>query len=249
MPFFKNAECIDTFLVGNHQITGHPAPSFMRCAARTRARTHARMHARTHARTHALTHTHTHTHTPTHTHTCVCARIHARTHAHTHTDLEDVGEVSQVEDVVELDGGREERGGDLLVERQRAVHQHRRHLLDGLREVVLYEVLRQDVVVDRMQRVGAGEAECEHAEVSLEARVDREAAGRRVHARHVLRVVDLTQGQLRPVVPMAVVEVLPDQRVRLHREVHVDLRRGAERLRYSVYPGSYHTVRDTTVLV
>lgn len=37
--------------------------------------------------------------------------------------LENAGEVSEVEDVVELDGRGEERGGDLLVEAQRQVDQ------------------------------------------------------------------------------------------------------------------------------
>jgi len=84
-------------------------------------------------------------------------------------------------------------------------------------------MLRENAVVDGRQGVGAGEAEREDAEVALETRVDREAAGRRVHARHVLRVVDVFQRQLGPVVPVAVVEVLADQCVRLYREVLVNL--------------------------
>ena len=59
--------------------------------------------------------------------------------------------------------------------------------------------------------------------MSLQARVDGERAGRGVHARHVLRLVDLLQRQLVAVVPVTVVEVLPDERVRLHGEVLVDL--------------------------
>jgi len=69
-------------------------------------------------------------------------------------------------------------------------------------------VLRQDAVIDGGQCVGAREAECEHTEVPLQSRVDGEAAGRRVHTGHVLRVVDVLQGQLGPVVPVTVVQVL-----------------------------------------
>jgi len=69
-------------------------------------------------------------------------------------------------------------------------------------------VLRQDAVVDGCQGVGAGEAEREDAEVSLQARVDGETSRRRVHTRHVLRVVDVLERQLRAVVPVTVVEVL-----------------------------------------
>ena len=96
-------------------------------------------------------------------------------------------------------------------------------LLYRLLEVVLCEMLQQDVAVDCVQSVDAGEAHGEHAEVALQTTVDGEAAGRRVHARHVLRVVHLFQGQLCAVVPMAVVEVLADECVGLYGEVLVDL--------------------------
>ncbi len=63
------------------------------------------------------------------------------------------------------------------------------------------------------------------AEMSLEPRVDAEAASGRVHARHVLHVVDVLECvALSPVVPVTVVEVLPDERVRLHRSEPVNLR-------------------------
>ena len=84
-------------------------------------------------------------------------------------------------------------------------------------------MVREDVAVDGLQSVLAGEAEREDVEMTQQARVDGEAAGSRVHARQILRVVNLLQRQPRPVVPVPVVEVLPDQRVRLHREVRVHL--------------------------
>lgn len=62
-----------------------------------------------------------------------------------------------------------------------------------------------------------------NAEVSLQAGVDSEAAGRRVHTRHVLAVVYVLESQLSAVIPMVVVHVLSDQRVRLYCTVRVDL--------------------------
>ena len=59
-------------------------------------------------------------------HVCVCV-----------CDLEDVGEVSQVEDVVESDGGGEEVLADLLVQTdrclvsQRSTERHGIHIHDG----------------------------------------------------------------------------------------------------------------------
>jgi len=84
-------------------------------------------------------------------------------------------------------------------------------------------MVRDDVGVDRKQSVLSGKAEREDVEVTQQARVDGEAAGGRVHARQILRVVDLFQRQLGPVVPVAVVQVLPDQRVRLDSEVRIHL--------------------------
>ena len=50
--------------------------------------------------------------------------------------LEDVGEVPEVEDVVELDGSREEGGGNLLVNLESSHHQLLGELLDVVGEGV-----------------------------------------------------------------------------------------------------------------
>lgn len=57
----------------------------------------------------------------------------------------------------------------------------------------------------------------------LQSGVNGEATSSRVHAGHILGVVDLLQGQLGAVVPMAVVNVLSDQGVGLYCEVLVHL--------------------------
>lgn len=59
--------------------------------------------------------------------------------------------------------------------------------------------------------------------MALEPRVDGEGSCRGVHGGHVLHVVDVLERVLGAVVPVAIVHVLPDERVRLHRAVLVDL--------------------------
>ena len=44
--------------------------------------------------------------------------------------------------------------------------------------------------------------------MSLESRVDGEAAGSGVHAGHILHIVDLLEGQFGTVIPVVVVQVL-----------------------------------------
>lgn len=57
----------------------------------------------------------------------------------------------------------------------------------------------------------------------LQSGINGEATSGGVHAGHILGVVDLLKGQLGTVIPMAVVNVLSDQGVGLHREVLVHL--------------------------
>ena len=82
--------------------------------------------------------------------------------------LEDVGEVAQVEDVVELDGGGQEGGGDALVEAQRQLHQGGRAALQLGAEARSAQPLGQDGGVDGGERVGAREGQRKHGEVALE---------------------------------------------------------------------------------
>ena len=74
----------------------------------------------------------------------------------------------------------------------------------------------------------------------LQTRVDGEGSSCGVHARHVLRVVDVLQAQLLPVVPVAVVDVLADQRVWLHGVVLVHLPNSRT---MQCYPVRHSTIR------
>ncbi len=84
-------------------------------------------------------------------------------------------------------------------------------------------MLGQDTAIDGVQGVRTREAESEHAEVPLQTCVYGKRPSSRVHAGHVLRVVNLLERELVTIVPVTVVEVLPDQSVRLHGEVLVYL--------------------------
>ena len=65
--------------------------------------------------------------------------------------LEYIGEVSQVEDVVELDGGGKEGRCDLLVEGQRCVHQLLCVLLNLAGETSTHDMALEDAQVDCTQ--------------------------------------------------------------------------------------------------
>ena len=76
-------------------------------------------------------------------------------------------------------------------------------LPDGEAELVHWalQVVAEDGVVDGEEGVGPGEDHRERGKVPLQPWVDGEAACCRVHASHVLDVVDVLLGQLRLAVP------------------------------------------------
>lgn len=81
--------------------------------------------------------------------------------------LKYVGEVSQVKDVVELDGSGEEGGGDALVQSQGELDQGGAALLEDGAEALASQVLRQDGGVNGAQGLGAGKRQGEDGEVAL----------------------------------------------------------------------------------
>ena len=98
-------------------------------------------------------------------------------------------------------------------------------LLDRGKELVagVLDVVAQDCVVDCEKGLLVGEDDRKGGKVPLEPGVDGEAAGGGVHGGHVLCVVDLLEAELVPAVPVAVVDVLPDDGVGSHRAVLVHL--------------------------
>lgn len=81
--------------------------------------------------------------------------------------LEYVGEVTQVEDVVELDGGGQEGCGDALVEGQGQLDQLRAALLQNGWESLAAQMLTQDAAVDGVQSIHTGKRERKHREMPL----------------------------------------------------------------------------------
>lgn len=93
------------------------------------------------------------------------------------THLENVGEVPEVEDVVEFDRCGKERGGDFLVEGEGQMEQLGDALVQRCREAAQLEVLSQDGAVDGGQGVCSREGKGEHTEVTLLGK--KRATGRR----------------------------------------------------------------------
>mmetsp|Transcript_4626 Transcript_4626/g.7282 ORF Transcript_4626/g.7282 Transcript_4626/m.7282 type:complete len:286 (-) Transcript_4626:25-882(-) len=81
----------------------------------------------------------------------------------------------------------------------------------------------QEGLVDGQQRGLPGHADGEGGEVALQPRVDLEGARRGVHAGHHLRVRDVAHAHLHQVVHVPVLHLLPQQRDRALRVVHVHL--------------------------
>lgn len=94
--------------------------------------------------------------------------------------LKYVGEVSQVKDVVELDGGGEEGGGDALVQSQGELDQGGAALLEDGAEALASQVLRQDGGVNGAQGLGAGKRQGEDGEVALRRQVRHRQGRERV---------------------------------------------------------------------
>lgn len=85
------------------------------------------------------------------------------------------------------------------------------------------KMLRQYRRVHDRYGVRAGKANGQNAEVSLQSRIDGKAARGGIHAGHILTVMDVLKSQLVAIVPMAIVQMLPHQSVRLDGTIAVHL--------------------------
>lgn len=82
-------------------------------------------------------------------------------------NLEDVGEVSEVEDIVELNGSGQECLGDPAVQCQSSLDHLSGEPLHRAKEAGEGQMLRQDAGVDSRQGFLVGEADGEHSKVAL----------------------------------------------------------------------------------
>eukprot|EP00965_Chrysotila_dentata_P103611 3419761-Pleurochrysis_carterae.AAC.1 len=115
-----------------------------------------------------------------------------------------------VELVVEVGGGLAERSGDAAVELKPSLHEPLADLLHLLRE--LGQVAHQKGGVDVVETLTRGEVDRKSVEAALEARVDDEGAGGRVHRRKVLGVEQHLLRELAQIVNVAIVNVLAHER-------------------------------------
>lgn len=140
--------------------------------------------------------------------------------------LEDVGQVTEVEDVMELDCSGHEHLGCLEVKTQGSIDHIGAHFPDQKWEFVAWsiQVIRQDGVVNAEERIMAWEADSKSCKMSLQSWVDGETSSCGIHAGNVLTVVDVLGCQLVPVIPMVVIQMLPDQSVRLDSSISVHFR-------------------------
>lgn len=65
--------------------------------------------------------------------------------------------------------------------------------------------------------------ESENAKMPQQSRIDGETSCRWIHTRDVLAFLNIFQRKFRPVVPMTVIQMLANQRMRLDGAVAIDL--------------------------
>ena len=123
--------------------------------------------------------------------------------------MEDAGKMTQIELVVEIDGGFLEGRHDVLVEGKGRSDDKGCQLLEGWFEA--FEVALEEGGVYEEERFVIGEGDGSSPEVPHVSGVDEEGAGRRVHSRQHLGVDDILEGQLSNIVPMFVIGVLPEK--------------------------------------
>ena len=129
--------------------------------------------------------------------------------------------MSHIELVVEVHSRLLKVAVDLAMQRKCGFDDRSDELLDRVLE--FREVLSQERRVDREERGALRELNGEQPEVPLQARVHEERTGGGIHAGEVLRVDDVLEGHLAPVVPMLVVGVLPQKRDGRLRVIRIQL--------------------------
>lgn len=120
--------------------------------------------------------------------------------------LHDIGQVTHIEFVVEVNGSLLESALHLSVQLQGSLDHDGNQLLH--RRLILAEVLVEEGTEDGKERLRLGELDSAQEEVTLQARVNRERTGSGVHGSAVHGALDLLDGELCAIIPMLVVLVL-----------------------------------------
>jgi hypothetical protein len=124
--------------------------------------------------------------------------------------LENVGQMTHVELVMEVSSGLSELGRHISVE-GKSRFDHGYHLL-GDSSLELGEMLEHEGGVDGVKGVGLREVNGKEPEPTLESGVDDEGSSSGVHSSDVLGVKDFLHVKLLFIVPTGVIKGLTDQR-------------------------------------
>lgn len=120
--------------------------------------------------------------------------------------LEDIGQVTYVELVVEVNGCLSEVLLNFSVKCEGSLNDRHDLFLDGTLE--LGEVLAHEGVVDSEQRSLLWERNGKGPEVTLQTRVDLEGTSSRIHASSVEGILDILKSELGAIIPVIIIFVL-----------------------------------------
>lgn len=88
--------------------------------------------------------------------------------------MENIGKISEIEDVVKFDCCGQKRGGNFLMEGDSQVYQRRDGFLQGGGKVSKLQMMGQDGAIDGREGISSWEAEGKHAEVALQEKTRHE---------------------------------------------------------------------------
>lgn len=122
-----------------------------------------------------------------------------------HDTLIDVRQIPQIEDVMKLDGRRQEGIFYTAMKGDAHLHQQIAYGSNFFAETLrwLFQMIVQYIAVYIVQRLLARCRHREHTEMTLQSRIDGEGASRRIHAGGKLTVANVLQLQPLAIVPKA----------------------------------------------
>ena len=124
--------------------------------------------------------------------------------------LEDIGQVSNVELIVEIHCSLTEIFLNFTVKSQCSLNDGHNLLLYC--SLKLREMLTNESVVDGKQRCLLREWNCECPEMALESRIDLERTSCGVHASCVQGILDILESKLSSIIPVIIILVLSQKR-------------------------------------
>ena len=139
--------------------------------------------------------------------------------------LKHIGKISEVENVVEFYCCWGKSLRTFCMKEQCSIDYISTHLPHKESELIswIIQIVRQNWVVDREQRLSTWEDNGKSCKMSLKSWIDCKTSSWRIHASHILTIVNVLLCQLVPIIPVAIVHVLSDQCVRSHSSICINL--------------------------